>query len=158
FVNQDFFKGRLVLDAGCGMGKFLYYAGQWGAKDVIGVDLSPSVELAFRWTREMPNTHVIQGDIYRLPLHKGFDFVYSIGVLHHLPDPEGGFHQLVRHLRRGGKILSWVYGREGNQLYIRLGDPLRRFTCHLPLGINKVIAQVLAGILWVIIHAIYLPC
>ena len=105
------------------MGKFLYYSGKWGAKDVIGIDLSHAVEVAFQWTHEMPNVHVVQADIYNLPLRKSFDFIYSIGVLHHLPNPEGGFRQLVPLLRPGGKILAWVYGYEGNELYIKFADP-----------------------------------
>jgi SAM-dependent methyltransferase len=157
-VGPDFFTGKVVLDAGCGMGKFLYYAAQWGAADVIGVDLSNSVELASRWTRKMPNAHVIQGDLYRLPLREGFDFIYSIGVLHHLPDPEAGFRKLSKVLNRGGTLLAWVYGYEGNQLYIKFADPLRWLTCRLPLSLNKLGAQLLAGFLWTIIYAVYLPC
>jgi len=156
-VSPDFFKGKLVLDAGCGMGKFLYYAAEWGAEDVIGVDLSNSVEVASRWTREMPNAHVIQADIYKLPLRDRFDFIYSIGVLHHLPDPPAGFRSLTKLLNRGGTILAWVYGYEGNQLYIKLADPLRWITCRLPFWVNKLGAKLLAGILWMIIWAVYLP-
>lgn len=156
-VGPDFFKGKVVLDAGCGMGKFLYYAAEWGAADVIGVDLSNSVEVAARWTRDMPNAHVIQGDIYNLPLRQSFDFIYSIGVLHHLPDPPAGFRSLTRFLTQGGTILAWVYGYEGNQLYIKLADPLRWLTCRLPFAINKLGAQVLAAILWVMIWILYLP-
>ena len=156
-LSPDFFKGKVILDGGCGMGKFLYYSGKWGAKDVIGIDLSHAVEVAFKWTREMPNVHVVQADIYNLPLRRSFDFIYSIGVLHHLPNPEGGFRKLVPLLRPGGKILAWVYGYEGNELYIKLADPLRRFTCRLPLAVNKIGAQALAGLLWGIIYAVYLP-
>lgn len=156
-LSPDFFEDKLILDAGCGMGKFLYYSSQWGALDVIGVDLSHSVEVAFQWTRELPNAHIVQGDIYNLPFQEGFDFTYSIGVLHHLPDPEGGFHKLVKLLRPGGKILAWVYGYEGNQLYIKLADPVRRLTCRLPLFVNKLMAQIIAAVLWVVIRLVYLP-
>lgn len=156
-VSPEFFKGKVILDGGCGMGKFMYYAAEWGAEDVIGVDLSNSVEVASRWTREMPNAHVIQADIYRLPLRECFDFIYSIGVLHHLPDPPAGFRSLTKLLNRGGTILAWVYGYEGNQLYIKLADPLRSITSRLPFWVNKLGAQLLAGILWIIIWAVYLP-
>ena len=155
--SPDFFENKLILDGGCGMGKFLYYSGQWGAKDVIGVDLSHAVEVAFQWTHEMPNVHVIQGDLYNLPLRGGFDFIYSIGVLHHLPDPEKGFATLVKFLKPGGKILAWVYGYEGNELYIKLANPVRRLTCHFPLAVNKVLAQTIAAVLWVIILFVYIP-
>ena len=103
---------RWCWDAGCGMGRFAAASGEFGACDVLAVDLSSAVEVAYRHTRSLPNVHVIQADIYHLPFARAFDFAFSIGVLHHLPDPEGGFRALVRHLKPQGSIFAWVYGRE----------------------------------------------
>ncbi len=52
----------------------------------------------------------MQGDIYRPPFSEGsFDFAYSLGVLHHLPDPERGFRALVPLVKPGGAVFVWVY-------------------------------------------------
>ena len=85
------FEGRVVLDAGCGKGRHIFLAAKFKARTVVGVDLSNAVEAAYRNTRELPNVHVIQADIYHLPFAQPFDLAYSIGVLHHLPDPKAGF-------------------------------------------------------------------
>src|SRR5438270_6582016 len=46
FKPEDL-KGKLVLDVGCGMGRFAEVATRWGAR-VVGVDLSTGVEVAAR--------------------------------------------------------------------------------------------------------------
>lgn len=126
-LDRGFFRDKVVLDAGCGMGRFAASAGRFGAKDVLAIDLSDAVESARRTTRGMDNVHVIQADIYRLPFRQPFDFAFSIGVLHHLPDPEGGFRALVRHTKDGGNVFGWVYGRENNGWIVYGANPLREY-------------------------------
>jgi SAM-dependent methyltransferase len=157
-ISPTSFRSKVVLDAGCGMGKFLCLAAKYGAKDVIGVDLADrSVECAYNNTKHLQNVHVVQADLLHLPFQPCFDFVYSIGVLHHLSDPQKGFEFLVEHLRHGGMIFAWVYAYEGNELYVEFLDPFRKITCRLPLGVNKMLAGLLAFALWIPITIIYIP-
>jgi SAM-dependent methyltransferase len=157
-IRPESFSSETVLDAGCGMGKFLYFAGNYGAEDAIGVDLADgSVECAYANTKHLANVHVVQADLYHLPLKSCFDLIYSIGVLHHLVEPEVGFQKLVAHLASGGRILAWIYGYEGNELYIKFLDPLRKITCHLPLWLNKSLAALVAAVLWIPMTLVYLP-
>jgi len=108
-LPQHFFVGKLGLDAGCGAGRHAVEAASLGA-EVIAIDLSRAVEAAYRNCRRLEKIHVIQADIYHLPLKPAvLDFVYSLGVLQHTPEPEQGFHSLTRHLTRGGAIFAWVY-------------------------------------------------
>ncbi|WP_447977160.1 methyltransferase domain-containing protein [Candidatus Nitrospira bockiana] len=104
--------GRLVLDAGCGMGRFADVVARWGGT-VVGIDLSAAIEAAFDNIGARPNVHLVQADIGKLPFEPGtFDYVYSIGVLHHTPDPPGFFRRLVPLLKPGGRIAVCVYSRE----------------------------------------------
>src|SRR5258707_699882 len=89
-VTPEFFKDRVVLEGGCGKGRHTQLAAQWGAREVIGVDLSGAVEPAFAATRNLRNAHIVQADISNLPLAPIFDCAFSVGVLHHLPDPRAG--------------------------------------------------------------------
>jgi SAM-dependent methyltransferase len=125
-VTPDFFCGKIVLEGGCGKGRHTQLAAQWGAREVIGVDLSNAVETAFAATRELENAHIVQADIYQLPFARSFDYAFSIGVLHHLPDPRAGFHSLASRVKAGGYISAWVYGAENNEWITRLIDPLRQ--------------------------------
>ncbi len=124
-VQKSSFRGRRVLDVGCGMGRWTALSASFGASDVVGIDISEAVEVAQGRAAKIPNMHVIQADLHRLPLGRDFDFAYSIGVLHHLPDPEAGFRAMVSHLAPGGAAQAWVYGRENNEWLVRIGNPVR---------------------------------
>jgi SAM-dependent methyltransferase len=124
-VTSEFFQGKVVLEGGCGKGRHTQLAARWGAREVIGVDLSDAVETAFAATRKLENAHIIQADIYHLPLARAFDYAFSIGVLHHLPDPRAGFGSLASKVKAGGNISAWVYGAENNEWITRFVDPLR---------------------------------
>lgn len=124
-VEPAFFADKIVLEAGCGKGRHTRLAASWGAREVIGVDLSSAVDSAFARTRELRNVHIIQADIYNLPLRPIFDYAFSVGVLHHLPDPRAGFIALSRKVRAGGHLSAWVYGAENNEWILRWVNPLR---------------------------------
>lgn len=104
----DFFPGKKILDAGCGNGRFAYYAAKYGA-EVWAIDLGPAVEVARRNTKAR-NVRVVQADLHNPPFAlESFDFIYSIGVLHHLPDPEAAFQNLLRFLKPGGVVQIYLY-------------------------------------------------
>ena len=73
-VKPEFFEGKIVLEGGCGKGRHTTLAASWGAKEVVGIDLSAAVETSFLVTREMENAHVVQADIYKLPFKRAFDY------------------------------------------------------------------------------------
>jgi SAM-dependent methyltransferase len=152
-------KGLVVLDAGCGMGKFSVAAAEAGATTVIAVDLSDAVDVAHAYLGRFPDAHVVQASIYALPFRPGtFDFAFSIGVLHHLPDPERGFRGIVTFVRSGGRALAWVYAHEGNEFFVRWLDPWRaRLFSRLPSIVNRAVATVLAAPLWALIRVLYVP-
>jgi SAM-dependent methyltransferase len=124
-VTPEFFKGKVVIEGGCGKGRHTQLAAEWGARDVVGIDLSAAVDTAYIATRHLPNAHIVQTDIYNLPLDRSFDYAFSVGVLHHLPDPKGGFDSLASKVKPGGHISAWVYGAENNEWITRWVNPVR---------------------------------
>jgi len=123
-----------VLDAGCGAGRHAVFATNYGAT-VYAFDLSDkAVATAQDNAIGLSRLQVVQADIYGLPeaWDNSFDYVLSIGVLHHLPDPQGGFDQLVKMAKVGGSISIWVYGQKDNQLAIHLYEPIRKITKRIP--------------------------
>jgi SAM-dependent methyltransferase len=102
--------GKTVLDAGCGMGRFLDIVSRDGAALAVGVDLSSAVDAAAANLSDRDNVLIIKGDIFRLPFRRGsFDAVFSIGVLHHTPSTEKAFRALVPLIKSGGEIAISVY-------------------------------------------------
>jgi SAM-dependent methyltransferase len=120
-------------------------ASHFGAKTVIGLDLGDAVEAAFQNTRHVPGISIVQGDIYFPPLKdSSFDAAYSLGVLHHLPDPDRGFRALVRKVKSDGWFQVWVYGREGNGWIVYIINPIRAVTSRIPLGLLNVLSWLVA--------------
>ncbi len=108
-IDASFLKSRLVLDVGCGMGKYTDLVSDYGA-EVVGLDLSLALERAREKTRHKPNVHLIQGNIFFPPLRKEiFDFGFSLGVLHHTPNTETAFKKMASLIKPGGTMSAWVY-------------------------------------------------
>jgi SAM-dependent methyltransferase len=161
-IGRDFFSGKRVLDAGCGTGRHAYFAAQYGVSEVVGLDLSDAVETARRVLSPFGNAEVVQGDLLRLPLRTaaeggGFDLVYSIGVLHHLPDPYEGFHSLLRLVRPGGTIAVWVYGYENNGFVRNAVEPLRRVSTKVPPPLLRGLAWPLGAAFHGLAKGVYRP-
>lgn len=133
-ITPEFFKGKFVLDAGCGAGRHAYFAAKYGAKNVIAFDLSMDAVHAAMDNLFGVRATVKQADIYNLPESWAgqFDAAFSIGVLHHLPTPQEGFNCLVKTLAPGGTISIWVYARKDNKLALYLYEPLRKITTRIP--------------------------
>ena len=128
-VEPEFFKDKLVLEGGCGKGRHTSLAAEWGAKEVVGIDLSAAVESAFQATKHLPNAHVVQADIFKLPFKKAFDYAFSVGVLHHTPDPKKAFISLASKVKKDGAISAWIYGAENNEWITSYVNPVReKFT------------------------------
>jgi SAM-dependent methyltransferase len=101
-------KGKLVLDAGCGAGRFAEVALDGGAR-VVAIDYSNAVE-ACQQNLDGRDIAVLQADVCRLPFRpESFDFIYCFGVLQHTPSPESSFQSLPPKLKRGGRLVVDVY-------------------------------------------------
>jgi SAM-dependent methyltransferase len=160
-LDPAFFEGKVVLDAGCGMGRHMYFVSRYRAEMIVGLDLSRAVDAASALLADQPHTFLVQGDLTRPPLDpdgKGsFDRVYSIGVLHHLPEPEAGFRALLRLVRPGGAIFIWVYGYEGNGFVRRVVEPLRKFSTRIPPPLLRGLALPLAVAFHALALSVYRP-
>jgi SAM-dependent methyltransferase len=144
-LKPEDLQGKLVLDVGCGMGRFAEVATRWGAR-VVGIDLSAAAEVAARNLADREFV-ALQADVFALPFAlESFDYIYSMGVLHHTPDCEKAFKTLPQYLAPGGGIAIWLYS--GYNKWYRFSDLYRRFT-------RRMSAPVLHGILRVAVPLFY---
>jgi SAM-dependent methyltransferase/uncharacterized protein YbaR (Trm112 family) len=142
-------RGKVLLDAGCGKGRHLFFAAQHAQK-VIGVDLSPAVDAAFDNTGHLNNVHIVQADLFQLPLRQqSFDMVYSLGVLHHLPEPEAGFREILRYGKPGADVLVYLYWSLNDEPrwkkhLLNLVGMVRRVTTRLPFPLLRAFSWCVA--------------
>src|SRR5262249_4617681 len=134
--------GKLVLDAGCGGGRYAALLSRQGAR-VVGVDLSAAVEKAAALCRDFPETTVLQADLLDLPLAEGvFDAAFSIGVLHQGRGPRRAFAEVARRVKPGGRLAVWLY-RKNTLPQEMINSSLRAVTTRLPA---RVLEPLCAGL------------
>jgi len=103
-----------ILDAGTGHGRDAELYATNSKATVYGVDISYGIHNAYRDLHTLPNLHLVQADLTRLPFPKEFfDFIACDQVLHHTPNTEESFKALLKHLKPGGHIAIYVYKVKG---------------------------------------------
>lgn len=105
-------ENSLTVEFGCGPGRFLEIVRGYGGV-AVGIDMSMAVESARENFAGDPHVLIVQGDILHPPFKKAsFDAGFTIGVLHHTPDPPAGLYQLARVVKSGGKVACHVYPKD----------------------------------------------
>lgn len=147
--EAGFFDGRLVLDVGAGSGRHSAEAAALGAR-VVAVDLGKSIDVVRENTPSSVLT--VQADAERLPFPlESFDFVMSIGVLHHLPDPARALQSLVQYAKPGGFVhiyLYWHPERRWHSSVLKLVTAARRLTVRMPHNLLHGLCYPLSIALW----------
>lgn len=122
-----------VMEVGCGTGQMTNFLGLVPSRTVVGLDMSlPSLRLghAFKERFDLTNVHFAQGNIFAMPIaDQSIDVLICSGVLHHTPDPHGGFQSLLRLVKPAGYILIGLYNT-----YART-----------PLGLRKAFFRITKG-------------
>lgn len=129
--SKDDLNGKLVLDAGCGSGRFSEIALRFGAH-LIAVDYSSAVKAAQNNLSSI-NSLIVQGDLATLPISdETFDYIYCIGVLQHTSNPNVITKELLRCLKVGGEITLTFY--ENSSWHVRFYSKylIRPLTKRLP--------------------------
>jgi len=126
-------RGKLVLDVGCGAGRFAEVALASGAC-IVAADFSSATDACLRNLGEHPSLGILQADLYNLPLKAAsFDFVYCFGVLQHTPDVKAAFFAILEQCKAGGRVAVDVYPRSLSNA-INPKYWLRPVTKRMPLG------------------------
>ena len=101
--------GQLLLEIGCGAGRFTKHALDTRAT-VVSLDFSDSVEANYELNGQHENLLLIQADIFSMPFKENyFDKAFCFGVLQHTPNPKVAFLKIVKTLKPGGKLASDIY-------------------------------------------------
>jgi SAM-dependent methyltransferase len=149
--------GALVLDAGCGMGRHARQIARFAAR-VVAVDFSRAIDQASRNVADVGNVDCVQADLLALPLaDNAFDYVYSLGVLHHLADTERALAGLVKKARPGGKVRVYLYWKRHGWKGVMLAGvtAARRLTTRMPFGVLRAACRLLSIVLFGVVVVPY---
>ena len=136
--------GRRVMEIGSGSGRIARILLSAGAAHVVAVE--PSA--AFDVLRDNLSAQADRVTLLRLtgeavPPFGDLDYVFCIGVLHHIPEPEPVVRAAHAALRPGGRMAIWLYGREGNETYLTALTPLRALTRRLPHALLATLVRMI---------------
>ena len=151
-VDLPALDGKVGLDAGCGKGRYTRFLAEH-LGSMAALDGSSAVEAAARNLARFPSVQVVRSDLRHAPFAPAsFDFIASLGVLHHLDDPQAGFERLVEYLAPGGQVLLYLYSRPPTpglrSAALTSAAALRRVTVRLPHRVLKVVSAPIAALLY----------
>lgn len=132
--GSDFIPAALseknVCEIGSGSGRIIEMLRRYNPSHITGVEPSQNaLSLSVKYQSE-PKITILneEGESFKAGL---FDFIFILGVLHHINRPIQVLQNAYNHLEDGGHLVIWVYGYENNQAYIFIQKGLRLMTQHL---------------------------
>lgn len=146
-------KSSVVLDMGCGTGRWTKYVAS-KAKFIEAIDPSNAVISASKMLKNEDKVRITQAEVSNIPFpDESFDFVFSLGVLHHIPDTLDAMQKTVKKLKPGGYFLVYLYYAIDNKgflfkLFFHLSNFLRGGISILPSTIKSFICDFLAIIIY----------
>jgi SAM-dependent methyltransferase len=144
---------RHAMDFGCGSGRWAVMVAP-RVDRLVAVDASPAALEVARANVRAANVAFVQATPDTLPFPDGeFDFIFSLGVLHHVPDTERAIHSLSRKLCPGGTLLLYLYYAFDNRPWWfralwKMSDLLRSAISRSPHPIRYGISQFIAVMIY----------
>lgn len=131
-----------VIDIGCGSGRFIkYLKGRY--HKITGIDPSDAILVADQLLGTDPDIELVKTSTDYLPFPDDhFDFGYSLGVLHHIPDTQKALVDCVKKIKPGGYFLIYLYYSLDNRGFLYkslffLSNLVRRIISKMPGGLKK---------------------
>ena len=140
--DLNLIKGKDIMEVGVGSGRISHNLLKYKPRSLVGIEPSKAFTVA---EKNLSSNKVklfnIKGE--NLNFDSKFDYVFSLGVIHHIPNYKLVLENIRKSLKPNGKFIIWVYGNEGNELYLFIFNNLRKITIKLPDFILRIISNIL---------------
>jgi SAM-dependent methyltransferase len=148
-VPEEIYKNKYILDVGCGTGRWSKYLARL-ASNIEAIDPSEAVFSAAALLQNEDNVRISRASVDNIPFEdNSFDFVFSLGVLHHIPDTQNAMEKSINKVKLGGYFLVYLYYALDNRglifkLLFNASNLLRRGISRLPPVAKRLVCDVLA--------------
>ena len=138
-----------VLDMGCGSGRWSKYLAP-NVKFIEAIDPSDAIFSATKLLSNVNNIRTTQASSDNIPFNdETFDFVFSLGVLHHIPETQTALIDTVKKVKKGGYLLIYLYYNLDNRgvLYkalFKLSSVIRFIVAALPKWAKQIVCDFIA--------------
>lgn len=136
-------KDKIVMEVGVGAGRIIKNLLIFKPKKIVGIEPSEAINVA-KNNINSPDVTILNVKGEDITFENEFDYIFSIGVIHHIPKYKEVLKKINQSLKENGKFIIWVYGKEGNEIYLFIFNNFRRIAILLPDVILRLISQFLA--------------
>jgi SAM-dependent methyltransferase len=146
-------KDKFAIDFGCGSGRWTKYLHD-KVNMVAAVDPGNAIYSAAGLLEKTDNVQLYKTSIDNLPFPNNyFDFGFSLGVLHHIPDTQKAMRDCIQKIKPGGYFLVYLYYNLDNRGVIfkalfRVSDLFRRVISKFSGNTKRFICDILAILLY----------
>jgi SAM-dependent methyltransferase len=153
FIKRNELGNLSMAEIGSGSGRIVRMLSNAGVSKITAIEPSDAINILRENVAELSAEVVCIHSTGEIISDLGpFELVVSIGVLHHIPDPVPVVRAAFNSLAPKGKLLVWLYGVEGNELYLMVLNPLRWLTSKLPRFVLPTLTWMLYLPLWLYIN------
>tara|TARA_B100002051_G_C16585658_1_gene560032 strand:+ start:47 stop:919 length:873 start_codon:yes stop_codon:yes gene_type:complete len=126
-------KDKIICEVGIGSGRIIKSLSKFYPKKIYAIEPSESINVAKK-NNENSDIEIIYQNLpgQNIKYQNEFDYVFSLGVIHHIPEADVVCKNIFKSLKTNGKFIIWLYGKEGNELYLIIFNNLRKVTKFLP--------------------------
>jgi SAM-dependent methyltransferase len=152
FISAADIRGKSVAEIGSGNGPIVRQLLAAGASRVVALEPSAAFNNLQKNFSDADRLTLLRTTGDTLPADLTLDFVFSIGVIHHIPEPDPTIDAAWNALKPGERILIWIYAEEGNLGYLRIARPIRVLTSRTPfpflVGLSWLLLPFLRAYIW----------
>ena len=130
FFDPKILEGKRVCDIGSGSGRILEMILRYQPGELVGIEPSSNADVLKKRYEDSEIIQILKAEGENFET-TNFDYIFSLGVIHHINRPLEVLENAFNHLKPGGMLLFWVYGYENNRLYVLLQKCLRLLTKEL---------------------------
>lgn len=139
-------RNEIILEVGCGSGRFTEIAAETGAT-VVAFDYSSAVDANYRSNGHRDNVLLVQANLYEMPFcDNTFDRLFCFGVLQHTPNVGKSVLAMYRPLKPGASIAADVY-RKGVS-HFRSFYAIRPLSRRIPHRLLYSISKTYVTLMW----------